>query len=70
MPIKSGTVGDMLKTRPEQNFFLSKAVIAKEPSTKPRDKFKRRRVIAIEMAMVEKNFDASKFPLANLKRRV
>lgn len=44
-------------------FYLSNVSVKKEPSTKLRDSYKRRRVIAIEMAIMSKNFDPSKFTL-------
>lgn len=61
--IKSGYLNDMLNSNTKQkNFFMSKVVVKNEPSTKVRNTFKRRRVIAIEIEIIKNNFDINKFP--------
>lgn len=51
------------QNKSRSNFYLSEISVKKEPSTKIRDSYKRRRVIAIEIAVMSRNFDPSKFTL-------
>lgn len=68
--IKAGKLSDYMDKNDEMTtFFLSSAVIPDLPSTKKRSRLKRAIVIAMEIEEIRRDFDPSRFPLANLKRR-
>ncbi len=68
--IKSGRLSDYLGKKDDQaTFFLSSAAIPDLPSTKKRSRLKRAIIIAMEIEEIRRDFDPSRFPLANLKQR-
>lgn len=69
MVIKAGSFNEALKSTPEKTYFLSKTTIPNLPSTKPRNRSKRDAVLAIEIEMLIRGFDKSKFPLAKIEGR-